>query len=334
MRKLARKTLLLPSFVSALALLFSLVPAPVLAQEHHDRKPEDVFKLKKLAGGVYALYGRGGNVGFFVGPEAVLVVDSQFKDLAPGIVKQIQSVTDKPIKYLVNTHHHGDHTGGNEVFAKIAVIVAHDNVRKRMLASPAQILKDFPGRLEDAKKKGDAESAKFLAEQIEWAKKVKIEEIPAPVLTFDSELRFHVPGETIQVWHLPPAHTDGDSVVYFEKANVLHMGDDFFNKVIPFIDVSAGGSPAGYLAALDKVIARVPADVTIIPGHGEVSDLAGLKAFRQYVADVVAAAKAARAAAKSREDFLKDVDLPQYKDFGGYKDRFKSNCGAAYDELK
>ena len=307
-------------------------PNPTPTPDHHDRKPDDIFRLKPLSGGVYALYGRGGNVGFFVGPDAVVVVDSQFKDIAPGIVAQIRSVTDRPIKYLVNTHHHGDHVGGNEVFKTFAVIIAQDNVRQRMLASPQHILKEYPKELEEAKKAGNAEDVKFLEEAIAWAQKVKVEEIAAPVVTFDSELRIHVGGETIEVWHTPPAHTDGDSVVYFTKAKVLHMGDDFFNRMVPFIDVASGGSVKGYLAAIDKVIARVPPDVTVIPGHGDVTDLAGLKAQRQYIADVLEAARAAKAAGKSKQEFLKAVDLPAYRDYEGYKDRFKAGCAAAYDE--
>jgi len=326
-----------------------LVTTPALAQaprtptpagaDHHDTTPApaapaDPFRLKPLSGGVYALYGRGGNVGFFVGPEAVLVIDSQFKDLAPGIVAQIKKVSDKPIKFLLNTHHHGDHVGGNEVFKQFAMIVAHDNVRTRMLASPADIQRDYPARLEEAKKAGNEQSIKFLSDQIAWAKTVKIEDIPAPVMTFDSALKIHMGDETIDVWHLPPAHTDGDSVVYFEKARVLHMGDDFFNQVIPFIDVSSGGSARGYLAALDKAISKVPADATVIPGHGEVSDVNGLKAFRKYIADVVDTAAKARASGKSKEDFLKEVDLPAYASWNGYKDRFKTNAAAAFDEGK
>ena len=323
--------------ISAIALfagtsLIAQAPRPSPTPDHHERAPHDVFRVQPLGGIVYALYGRGGNVGFFVGPDAVLVVDSQFKDLAPGIVEQIKKVTDKPIKFLLNTHHHGDHVGGNEVFKQFAMILAHDNVRKRMLASPQDILAEYPARLEKAKKDGNEQAVKFLTEQIEWAKKVKVEEIAAPVLTFDSEFRVYMGAETVQVWHLPPAHTDGDSVVYFEKANVLHMGDDFFNQVIPFIDVKGGGSAKGYLAALDKVIARVRTDVRIIPGHGEVTDLAGLKAFRQYIADLLESAQKAKAAGRSKEDYLKDVDLPQYAKYSGYKDRFKDNAAAAYDD--
>jgi cyclase len=321
------------ALLAGVALLGQAAP-PSPTPDHHERSPQDVFRVQPLAGGVYALYGRGGNVGFFVGPEAVLVVDSEFKDIAPGIVEQIRKVTDKPIKFLLNTHHHGDHVGGNEVFRQFAMILAHDNVRKRMLASPADILAEYPARLEAAKKSGNEQAVKFLSEQIEWAKTVKVEQIAAPVLTFDSEFRVHMGPETVQVWHLPPAHTDGDSVVYFEKANVLHMGDDFFNQVIPFIDVKGGGSAKGYLAAIDKVIARVRPDVTVIPGHGEVTDLAGLKAFRQYVADVLDSAQKARAAGKSKEQYLREVDLPQYAKYSGYKDRFRDNAGSAYDEAR
>jgi cyclase len=309
-------------------------PTPPAAARHHEAVPEDPFRLKPLAGGVHALYGRGGNVGFLVGPDAVLVVDSQFKDLAPGIVKKIASVTDKPIKYLVNTHHHGDHVGGNATFSPIAVILAHHNVRRRMVASPAEILRDYPARVEAARKEANEARAKALEEQIEWAKKVKVEEIPAPVLTFESEVRVHVGGETIHVFHTPPAHTDGDAVVFFEKANVLHMGDLFFNKMVPFIDVGGGGSARGYLAALDLVMSRVPPSVAVIPGHGEVTDLAGLKTFRQYIADVIDVAQKAKLAGKSKDAFLKEVDLPAYKDYAGYAQRFKDNAAAAYDEAK
>jgi cyclase len=322
-----------PSLLPGLLALSLQAPTPTPAQ-HHERAPNDPFRLQALAGGVHALYGEGGNVGFLVGPDAVLVVDSQYLRMAPGIVKKIATVTDKPIKYLVNTHHHGDHVGGNATFRPIAVILAHHNVRRRMLASPQDILRDFPQRVADARKAGDEARAKSMEEQIEWAKKVTVEEIPAPVLTFESEVRVHLGGETIHIFHTPPAHTDGDAVVYFEKANVLHMGDLFFHKFIPFIDVGGGGSPRGYLAALDQVIGRVPPNVTIIPGHGEVTDLAGLKAFRQYIAEIIDLAQKAKLAGKSKADFLKETDLPAYKAYNGYERRFKDNLASAYDEAK
>ena len=307
-------------------------PKPTPTPDHHERKADDIFRKQELSRGVYVLYGGGGNVGFLVGPDAVLVVDAQIRQLGPGVVKQIQGVTDKPIKYLLNTHHHADHTGGNDAFKQFAVIIAHDNVRKRMLESPQTILKEYPAYLEDAKKKGNAEDIQFLEDAIAWAKKVKVEEIAAPVVTFASEIRIYVGDETIDVWHTPPAHTDGDSVIYFEKAKVLHMGDVFFNKVVPFIDVHAGGSAKGYLAAIDAVIARVPPDAKIIPGHGEATDVAGLKEFRQFIADVLDAAKTARSGGKTKEQFLAACDLPKYKSYDGYADHFQGTCAAAWED--
>lgn len=301
---------------------------------HHDRPEDAIFKTNPLRGGVYALYGRGGNVGFVVGPEYAIVVDSQFKDIAPGILGQVAKVTDKPVRFLVNTHHHGDHTGGNDAFKPISVIVAHENVRKRMLAQPDDMKRTLPGRIEEAKKAGNAERVKFLEDLLASANAVKIEEIAAPILTYEAGVKLHIGGETLHVVHTPPAHTDGDSFVFFEKANVLHMGDLFFNKMIPFIDTSSGGSAAGYIKALDQAIAYVPADATVIPGHGDVTDVAGLKAARQYIVDLIGAAQAAKSAGKTKEQFTAEVDLPAYKDYSGYKDRFKSNAAAAWDGLK
>ncbi len=302
--------------------------------EHHDQNPDDVFRLQPLPGNVYALYGRGGNVGFFVGPDAVLVVDSQFKDLAPGIVRQIRKISDRPIRFLLNTHHHGDHVGGNEVFRQFAMIVAHDNVRTRMLASPAEISRNYPALIEQARAAGNERAVKSLSDQLAWAGTVKVEEIAAPVMTFDSSLRIHMGEESIDVWHLPPAHTDGDSVVWFEKAKVLHMGDDFFNQVIPFIDVASGGSVAGYLVAIDKAISKVPPDARIIPGHGEVTGVQGLKNFRTYISDLLEAARKAKSAGKSKETFLREVSLPAYEKWSGFKERFSANAGSAWDEAK
>ncbi len=325
-----RRPLLL--FVTCAA-LSTLGWALGFAQSHHDRKPDEIFKLEPLSGNVYALYGRGGNVGFYVGAESVFVVDSQFENIAPGIVEQIKKVNDKPIKYLLNTHHHQDHTGGNPVFRPFSLILAHDSVRKRMLASPGEILKEYPAKLEAVQKAGKEKEANFYAEQIEWAKKVKVEEIAAPFLTFDSEFRLYLGAETIQIWHTPPAHTDGDSVVYFESAKVLHGGDLVWNRVIPFIDVKGGGSAKGYAVALDKVISRIAPDAKVIPGHGKVTDLAGLKEFRRYIADLLETARGAKQKGLSREDFLKSAELAAYKDYSGYADRFQDNCAAAYDEM-
>jgi glyoxylase-like metal-dependent hydrolase (beta-lactamase superfamily II) len=304
------------------------------AAGHHDQNPNDPFRLQKLTDSLYVLYGRGGNIGFLIGPESVLVVDSQYRNLAPGIIEKIKSVTDKPIRYLINTHHHPDHVGGNESFLPFALILAHDNVRKRMLESPAVIMKEYPAELEKAEKEGNQKAIDFYKEQIEWAKKIRVEEIAAPFLTFDSEFRIYLGQEKVEVWHAPPAHTDGDAVVYFEKEKVIHMGDLLFNKVIPFIDIEGGGSVRGYIATYDKLLSRLPADITAIAGHGETTNLAGLKVFRQYIQDLLDLASKAHAQGKSKEQFVKEADLPAYKDWDGYKDRFQENAASAYDETK
>ena len=315
-----------------LILIGLAAPVPGFPEDHPNRPPADAFQVSRLPGNVHVLYGKGGNVGFYVGPDAVLVVDSQYRDAAPGILDEIRKITDRPVKYLLNTHHHSDHVGGNTAFRPFSLILAHDNVRKRMLAAPAEILRDYPGRMEKAREAGDAKGEKFYADQIDWARKVSVEEIAAPFLTFDSEMRLFLGEEVVQIWHTPPGHTDGDSVVYFEKARVLHGGDLVWNRVIPYVDVKAGSSPKGHAAALDEIIRRLPSDVKVIPGHGQVMDLEGLRAFRRYFADLLDGAGKAKSAGVSREEFLKTVDLAAYREYGGYASRFKDNCAAAYDE--
>ena len=301
---------------------------------HHDQEPTDPFRLEKLTDSLYVLYGKGGNVGFFIGPDSVLVVDSQFHEMGPGIIEKIKSVTPKPIKYLINTHHHPDHVGGNDYFLPFALILAQDNVRKRMLESPQVILKEYPEELEKAKKEGNQHAIDFYTEQLEWAKKIKVEEIAAPFLTFDSEFRIYLGKDTIEVWHVPPAHTDGDAVVYFPQQKVIHMGDLLFNKIIPFIDVEGGGSVRGYLESYKKILARIPPDTKMIAGHGDTTDVAGSKLMTQFIQDILDLATKAHASGKSKADFVKEADLPQYKDWKGYSDRFKDAVAAAYDETK
>jgi cyclase len=322
--------------LAAVVLAAQTPPVPTQAPSpvHHERPEDSIFRTVPLKGGVYALFGRGGNVAFSVGPEYVIVVDSQYADVAPGILRQISKVTDKPVRFLVNTHHHGDHTGGNATFKPVAVIVAHENVRRRMLASPDELIANLPARIDAARTQGDAARVKMFEDQLAAARAVKVEGVPAPVLTYETGIKLHIGGETLRVVHTAPAHTDGDSFVYFEKSNTLHMGDLFFNKVVPFIDTASGGSASGYLSAIDQAIAAVPADATVVPGHGEITDIAGLKAFRQYIADVIASAQAAKSSGKTKDQYLAEVDLPAYKDFNGYAQRFKSNASAAWDGLK
>jgi cyclase len=217
-------------------------------------------KTTKVSDTVYILEGRGGNIGLSVG-EDVFVIDDQFAELSEKIVAAVKAITPKPIRFVVNTHWHFDHTGGNEPMAKLgAVIVAHENVRKRM--STEQML-DFTRRTPPS-------PAAAL-----------------PIVTFAQGVSFHLNGEELRVIHMPPAHTDGDAIVHFVKSDVIHMGDIYFNGSYPFIDTSSGGSVDGVIAACDRVIAMAGDNTKIIPGHGPVvSNKVELKAYRDMLAEI------------------------------------------------
>jgi glyoxylase-like metal-dependent hydrolase (beta-lactamase superfamily II) len=222
---------------------------------------EPQIRTEKLAENVYVLFGEGGNIGVTVGADGVAIIDDQFDRMAPKIRAAVALLSDKPIRFVINTHWHGDHTGGNAAMGRIgSVIVAHGNVRKRM----------------------SAESVSGLNGNV----------IPAappealPVVTFDQSVSLHLNGDTLDVTHVDNAHTDGDAVIRFRNANVLHMGDTFFNGFYPFIDTSSGGSVTGLVATLDRVLLTVDDNTKIIPGHGPVSTKADLQAYRDMLATV------------------------------------------------
>lgn len=312
------------------------------------RQDKGPFTLKKLTQDVYALYGRGGNVGFAVTSEGVVVIDDQFEDLAPGIVEQIKSVTQQPIKFLINTHHHGDHTGGNAHFIKIATIIAHENVRKHMLAQPQEIMASAPGQIENLQariaklEKDDPQSGELAAlrrqlenlkQSLERARQIKLAEIPAPNLTFDREVKLYLGGKEIHVFHVKRGHTDGDSIIYFPQDKVVHMGDLFFNQVIPFIDRDHGASTKEWIETIDAVLARIDPSSQVIPGHGQVTSVDDLRAFKQYFLDLRAAVKKAIDEGKSREQATREVKLEKYAQYAGYAQRFQQNVLVVYDEL-
>jgi cyclase len=334
-----------------LAALALLAPNWWAAAAHDGNPVQDKgpFTLKKLTDNVYVLYGRGGNVGFAVTDDGVVVIDDQFENLAPGIAEQIKSVTSRPIRFLINTHHHGDHTGGNGFFIKMATIVAHDNVRKHMLAQPQETMQNAPRRIEALTaqiaqlEKEDPQSKnlqtlrdqlKQVQQSLETARSMKMGDIPAPNLTFDREIRMYLGAEEVQVFHVKRGHTDGDSIIYFPRSKVVHMGDLFFNKVIPVIDRAHGASVAEWIETIDIVAARVDPSSQFIPGHGEVATVTELKALKQYFLELRAAVKKALDAGVTREQAVKDVKLPQYAQYTGYEQRLPSNVGVVYDELK
>ena len=227
-----------------------LAAIPLLASAQDFSKVE--ITTTALRDGTHMLTGAGGNIVASAGDDGVFIIDDQYAPLSDRIRAAVGKLSDKPLRFVVNTHWHGDHTGGNENMGKAgAVIVAHDNVRKRM--SIEQLL---------------------LGEKVPAAPGVAL-----PVVTFATDLTLHLNGDTVHVRHVAHAHTDGDALVKFEKANVLHMGDVYFNGLYPFIDAGSGGSIGGLLAAVDSGIALSDATTIVVPGHGPVSNRAGLTAY-------------------------------------------------------
>jgi glyoxylase-like metal-dependent hydrolase (beta-lactamase superfamily II) len=247
------------------------------------------IKTTKVAGNVYILQGSGGNIAVTAGEDGVAMVDDQFAPLAPKIHAAIATISPKPVKFLINTHWHGDHVGGNLQFADTATIFAHENVRTRM-------------------QKG----ATIMA----GGQKHEMPASPAgalPVVTFKDGVSLWWNGEEIKAIHLRPGHTDGDTVIYFSKSNVLHMGDDFVTYGFPFVDQSSGGSVLGLVEALDVILGQVPADAKVIPGHGDVSTVADVKKFRSALEEMVGVVKKGLAAGKSVEQLQKEKVLAAWE---------------------
>ncbi|HZW95016.1 MAG TPA: MBL fold metallo-hydrolase [Candidatus Eremiobacteraceae bacterium] len=214
------------------------------------------MKVSKVAGNVYMLQGAGGNIGASVGEDGIVIVDDQYAPLAEKIQAALKGITDKPVRFIINTHYHGDHTGGNAYFQKQAPIIAQDNVRKR---------------LESGGGGGTGGSVHFDMKPAPHE--------ALPILTFDHDVTVHLNGEDIRALYFPAGHTDGDSIIFFPHSNVVHMGDDFVTYGFPFIDVESGGSINGMIDAVAQVIAQLPADVKVIPGHGPVSSLDNVRDY-------------------------------------------------------
>jgi glyoxylase-like metal-dependent hydrolase (beta-lactamase superfamily II) len=235
-----------------------LVATSAFAQQDFSEVQIETIPVAK---GVYMLVGRGGNIGLSIGQDGAFLIDDQYAPLTDRILKAISAVTDKPIRFLVNTHWHMDHTGGNENIGKGGtIIVAHDNVRKRL--EKGQFMKVFNANIPPAPPKA------------------------LPVITFGDSVTFYWNNETLEVLHPKPAHTDGDAVIYFKNANVVHIGDLFFNGIYPFIDAESGGSLEGVIAGVDEVLGRIDDNTKVIPGHGPLGNKADLTAYRDMLATV------------------------------------------------
>ena len=258
---------------------------PVIACAQNDKF---VIKTIPLSDHIYMLEGQGGNIGISAGDDGILMVDSQFARLTPQIIEAIKAISDKPIKFLANTHHHGDHTGGNSNVAKQkTTIIAHNNVRTRLIENNT------------------------------------IESLP--VITYSDKLNIYINGEQVAVMHFDNAHTDGDSMLYFTESNVLHTGDIFFTERYPFIDLNSGGSVNGYIDAVKKALILIDDDTKIIPGHGKPSNKKDYQLFLNMLEDLMVKVLAEINNGKSEEEVANNTSITKKYDDLGYSWNFISS---------
>ncbi|MGD2180852.1 MBL fold metallo-hydrolase [Lusitaniella coriacea] len=264
---------------------FALGATPLFAQTPDFESVQ--IETIPLRDGIYMLVGEGGNIGVSAGEDGVFLIDDQFAPLTEKIVAAIRTISSEPVRFLINTHWHFDHTGGNENFGKAGVvIVAHDNVRDRM--STEQIIevigRTFPPSPTAA----------------------------LPIITFNDTMTFHLNGETIHAFHVDSAHTDGDAIVHFKEANIIHTGDTYFNGFYPFIDVESGGSIEGMIAAIEGLLLLIDDETHIIPGHGPLSNQAELMVYLEMLKTVRDRVKAAIDRGMSSEDFIASEPMADF----------------------
>ncbi len=258
----------------------------VFAQE--EAKIESI----KVTDQIYMLTGQGGNLGLFVGKDGTFLIDDQFAPLTEKIIAAIESVGGDLPKFLINTHYHGDHTGGNENFGKGGtLIVSHDNVRDRLLNG--SFIREF-----DMKRAG-------------------VDPVGLPVVTFSEDISFHLNGDTVHAIHIPHSHTDGDSIIHFRSSNVIHAGDVIFNGFYPFIDVSHGGSLRGMIAGVKKIVALSDGNTKIIPGHGPLTSPAELSSYLQMLETAYERLRKLKAEGKTAEEAIEAKPLADLEEEWG-----------------
>jgi cyclase len=277
------------SYALSLSLLIMLAGLFTVAHAQQDFSKVEI-KATKVAGNVYMLEGAGGNIGVSVGSDGILIVDDQFAPLADKIKAALKSLGEGKLKFILNTHWHGDHTGGNVVFGPEAPIIAHDNVRKRLASEQkSEVFKQtFPASPKEA----------------------------LPVITFGQSLSVHFNGEEIRVIHFPQGHTDGDSVIFFTNSNVVHMGDDFFAGRFPFVDLESGGSVEGLTKNISDILAKLPANVKLIPGHGPISSIDDLKLYHRMLVETTDVVRKKMTAGKTLDQIKKEGLPDEWKTWG------------------
>ena len=295
------------TFALAVSLSLLVLPRAGLAQEKMDFDKIQI-KATKVAGQIYVIEDvtkefSGGNIGVSAGPDGIVLVDDKFAPLAPKIEAALKTISDKPVRFVINTHYHGDHTSGNPAFGAKSTIIAHENTRKRMAAGRGTEEPPAPA-------------------------------VALPIITFEHRVSVHLNGEDIRAIHFPNGHTDTDVVIFFTKSNVVHMGDDFFNGIYPFIDSDGGGSAKGLIANIEKLLGEIPADAKIIPGHGKVATAKELREFLAMLKETTAIIEAGIKANKTADQLKKDKVLAKYERWA--KGFFKSEefIDLLYKDLK
>jgi glyoxylase-like metal-dependent hydrolase (beta-lactamase superfamily II) len=256
-----------------------VVAGPAFASEA-DRFAAVEVTAQHVRGSVHMLTGAGGNIGLSVGKDGTLLIDDQYGPLAERIQNAVNESGGATPKLVLNTHYHGDHTGSNAHFGAAGTIIAHENVRIRLV---------------------NADS---------------VDPIALPVVTYQDRIRVFFNGDTIDVIHMPTGHTDGDSVIWFKNANVIHMGDQLFNGSFPYVDIPGGGSVAGYAANLAKILQMVPADIIVIPGHGAITDVAGISESLEMITATNEIVMQASAAGSSPDEIVAAGLAARWERFG------------------
>jgi glyoxylase-like metal-dependent hydrolase (beta-lactamase superfamily II) len=273
------------------------------------QQPDVQIKTVKITDNIYMLQGSGGNIGIMAGEDGVFMIDDQYAPANPAILEAIAKISDQPVKFLLNTHWHADHTGGNELMGKAgAIIIAHDNVRKTL--SEKQFIEFFDRPVEPLSKEG------------------------LPVITFNDAITFHFNGEEIYVHHVDPAHTDGDVIVYFKKANVVHAGDIVFAGMYPFIDHQRDGSAEGMIRAVEHLLETIDDSTKVIPGHGDICGQEYLQEYHNMLSTITSRVKTMMNEGKTLEEII------ALKPTSGFDEKYKgfidgdAFTGLVYKSLK
>lgn len=280
------------SFFAALTLIFTVTSTfahTSLIKGHSDAPQQDVvIKTEKVAGNVYVLFGSGGNIGVSAGADGLMMIDTQFANISDKIKAALKTLgSDKP-RFVFNTHWHGDHTGGNEIFGRDSIIIANENVRKRM-----------------------EETVMFRGQP-----RTPSPTVALPMITYGAGMSIFFNGEMVKALYFPKGHTDGDTVLFFTKSNVVHLGDDFFVSRFPFVDLESGGSVEGLIKNIGALIQMIPSDARLIPGHGNVSSIDELRDYHQMLIETTLIVRKAMKEGKTL-DQIKAAGFPEkYKDAG------------------